>query len=273
MDDIDIKYTTVYRNLKKHFQNIRYKNDISIIIKIIHVIEASLILLENVESYIHRFSQNNETLNLDDIVFHNIDNFKEYIDSKENIKYENKKLNEIIGENRKIKKNDSLYIFNRMIDFITKFVSANIDFNNDLFQFDYTDQNDQSNQVFLSYAYVDKIYTYGLFKIFKDNGIYLYVDWMHNGLTKNIDMLKRKLNDAMKNSSQFLFLRTLNSEFGILGSGQIRQWCSWEIGNYYTKIKTEKFYTNIYKENQGSKPSSLLDTFQPLKYLHNGKMR
>lgn len=273
MDDLNIRYTTVYSRLKEYFQNTRNDNNNNIIEKVLDVIEASLILLHNVESYIVNERQKNEIKSFNNVVLENINNFKKYINSKENIKYENSLLEKIIEEKIKAKKNDSLYIFNRIIDFITKFGSINIDFDNDLFQHNEIVQNDRNNQVFLSYAYVDKLYTYGLFNIFNDNGIYLYVDWMHNGSIKDIDKLKIKLDDAMKKSSQFLFLRTLNSELGILGSGQIRQWCSWEIGNYYTKIKTEKFYTNIYKENHGSKPSNLLDTFQPLKYLHNGKMK
>jgi hypothetical protein len=161
-------------------------------------------------------------------------------------------------------------LFNTVINHITTIVSENIDFNSDI-ESSY-DFPEHVNQVFLSYAHVDKLYTLGLFHIFKDNGIFLYIDWMNNGEITEVDKLKSTLNKAMEDSKQFLFLRTLNSELGILGSGQIRQWCSWEIGNYYCKNKQEKFYTNIYEITSSITTSKLLETFKPLKYLAKGKM-
>ena len=88
-------------------------------------------------------------------------------------------------------------------------------------------------QVFLSHAYIDKLYSYVLFQFFLEKGIYLYVDWMHEEAQTDGRQLKNILNKELSHSEQLLFLRTTNSELCIQGQHYIRPWCMWEIGNYY----------------------------------------
>ena len=100
---------------------------------------------------------------------------------------------------------------------------------------------------FLSYAYYDKGLTQALFYYFWLRSGFLYVNWMWDGANNHSSATKEKLEDALKDSNQFLFLRTANSELRIRGNNNsIRQWCAWEIGNFYTKHKEEKYYTSFY---------------------------
>lgn len=122
--------------------------------------------------------------------------------------------------------------------------------------------NSKMPKVFLSYAYIDQPHTISLFKYFYDNGIYLYVDWMHNGKLKTIK-LKDKLINELESSNQILFLRTLNSELKLRGgNNQIRQWCAWEIGcfDYINRFKNNKFYINHYINNT-SPHSDMIDGY------------
>lgn len=131
--------------------------------------------------------------------------------------------------------------------------------------------------VFLSYAYIDKSYTVGLFYYFLKNGVYLYVDWMHNNKIPSGDVLKNKLSHALKTANQFLFLDTANSQLAMQGNYIIRQWCAWEVGNYYkfniNKDFQRKFYLTIYYDGQLAKrkrKNLLLDDFRPLKGINKG---
>lgn len=132
----------------------------------------------------------------------------------------------------------------------------------------------KGNLVFLSYAYTDKLYTIGLFLFFEKRGILLFIDWMNNPEHLSGYELKVSLNKALTKCEQLLFLRSVNSELSIRGSSQIRQWCSWEIGNYYCKRPSEKFYTAIYEDkvNPNYKRNLMLSTFAPLNDIQSGKM-
>lgn len=71
---------------------------------------------------------------------------------------------------------------------------------------------------------------------------------MWDRVNNHSSVTKEKLEEALKDSNQFLFLRTTNSELRIRGNNSIRQWCAWEIGNFYTKHKEEKYYTSFYEQ-------------------------
>lgn len=88
--------------------------------------------------------------------------------------------------------------------------------------------------VFLSYAFDDRLYTLLLFVLAKNHNVFLFVDWMINE-KEELDgsKLKKNLLLALNDSDELLFLRTLNSEFDIRGSAQVRQWCSWELGVFH----------------------------------------
>lgn len=169
----------------------------------------------------------------------------------------------------------------KVLDAITEFQNAQIVYTDNLIEILNSEypitQVNRNNQVFLSHAYVDRIYTLGLFLYFYDKGIYLYIDWMHQSqglLTKKI---KNNLIMAIDNSIQLLFLRTLNSELGLQGGNrQIREWCAWEIGTFdYKSNRTSSkgFYIDRYRQNRQLKSKSqLIQDFQPLRAIKNGRL-
>lgn len=122
-------------------------------------------------------------------------------------------------------------------------------------------------KVFLSHAYTDQLFTIALFKCLYDNGIYLYVDWMHNTKMQTLK-LKDSLIRELNSSHQILFLRTLNSELKLRGgNNQIRQWCAWEIGcfdciNQYNN-NNNKFYFNVYIDSTTPR-SDMIDGYKPI---------
>lgn len=130
--------------------------------------------------------------------------------------------------------------------------------------------SEEMPQTFLSYAYYDKAITLGLYIYFLINGGFLYVNWMWSGVNINSSITKDQLEGELKKSSQLLFLRTLNSELDYYDRPQIRQWCSWEIGNYYTKNKDAKYYVNFY--GNSIKTNDLLYSFHPFTKIVKGTM-
>lgn len=128
-------------------------------------------------------------------------------------------------------------------------------------------------QTFLSYAYFDKGLTLALYYFFEMKGGFLYVNWMWKGTNKNSKVTKQELESALRDSGQFLFLRTTNSELHIRGNNNsIRQWCAWEIGFYYnTENRKEKFYTSFYDKKRIGK-NDLLDSFNVMGNVVNGKV-
>lgn len=127
-------------------------------------------------------------------------------------------------------------------------------------------------QTFLSYAYYDKGLTQALFIYFWMRAGFLYVNWMWDGVNSHSSLTKSKLERALADSEQFLFLRTTNSELRVRGNNNsVRQWCAWEIGNYYTKHKDEKYYTSFYDRTEPR--NDILDTFSPMKEVVLGKIK
>ena len=116
-------------------------------------------------------------------------------------------------------------------------------------KFGYNDRN--MPQVFLSFAYDDNLFTYALFRYFYDNGIYLYVDWMHNGPINDGNTLKSILSREIIKSEQFLFLLSPNSEFSLKSNPYIRPWCAWEYGHFLGSKKENQnvFVFNLFSQN------------------------
>lgn len=129
----------------------------------------------------------------------------------------------------------------------------------------------QKNQVFLSYAYYDKGITLYLYLLFYINGVFLYVNWMWEQSNSSGVVTKQQLEIELQKSKQLLFLRTLTSELRIQGGGHtIRQWCAWEIGNFYTKHPNDKYFVNFYNSFI---TNDLLDSFKPfIGFDSNGYM-
>lgn len=99
------------------------------------------------------------------------------------------------------------------------------------------------NFTFLSYAFKDKLMSFLLFLEARSNKIVLFVDWMYSKNYSNRTVeLEANLNYFLNVSKQILFLRSINSELntsvtvrGLFSENKkmVRQWCSWEIGNFY----------------------------------------
>lgn len=123
-------------------------------------------------------------------------------------------------------------------------------------------------QTFLSYAYDDKGVTLGLFFYFLNHGGFLYIDWMWHEKLNGIE-IKNSIHEELNKSYQFLFLRSPNSELETShGERMIRQWCSWEIGNYFRLKTNKKYYTNFYNSKKPS--NELLCDFDQAYYVKNG---
>lgn len=124
---------------------------------------------------------------------------------------------------------------------------------------------------FLSYSYDDRFYTLGIFLIFFEKGILLYVDWIFNNEENNIEILKGNLDMILSKCQYFIFLRTLNSEMAMKGTRHIRQWCSWEIGKYYeyaVSLNGQKYFIDTFDANYETvSSSSLLGDFTSLKSI------
>ena len=138
------------------------------------------------------------------------------------------------------------------------------------------DNGESKNQVFLSHAFDDKLYTLSLFIFMYERDIFLYVDWMFTRPFGNGENIKINLSNELSKSLQLLFLRTINSEFNIRGSGNIRGWCSWELGNFYIQNKGnrgEKYYIELYKNKTKQKRNRQLDGIKPLNKVEDGKLK
>lgn len=135
----------------------------------------------------------------------------------------------------------------------------------------YRELKERKPQTFLSYAYSDKGLSLALFYFFWKKYGFLYVDWMWEGANSNGTITKNMLEKALAESEQLLLLRTTNSELHMPGNYNfIRQWCSWEIGNFYTKHKTEKYYTSFY--DRVLPTNDILDSFKPMRDIVQGKI-
>jgi hypothetical protein len=176
------------------------------------------------------------------------------------------------------KSKDNYYAFNSLINLLS-------DINNSIINQFKVDGNipngnrgmssSDLNKVFLSHAYDDKLYTLSLFIFMLKNHIFLYVDWIFSPNFKNGVDIKSNLSKHLSESKQLLFLRTVNSEFSIRGSGNIRGWCSWELGTFYTLNKMQsddKYYIELYKGKNNQLKNKQLDGIKPLKAINNGKL-
>lgn len=173
---------------------------------------------------------------------------------------------------------DEFYAFNALIKLLNEINSGIINkfFGNDYFfeelnKYDISDKN----KVFLSHAYSDKLYTLSLFIFMLNKGIFLYVDWMFSPNLGNGSIIKSNLSKHLLDSNQLLFLRTINSELSIRGSGNIRGWCSWELGVFYSfhgNRSNDKYYIELYRRKDSLSINKQLDGIKPLKNIISGRL-
>lgn len=86
-------------------------------------------------------------------------------------------------------------------------------------------------KVFLSYQYEDRLYTIGLFYAFLRVGLFLYVDWMHNGKIDDTSKLKGMLLKEVLESDHFASLPSIKAAFDLNNDrNETTSWCAWEVG-------------------------------------------
>ena len=209
-------------------------------------------------------------------------NEKELEEQSLSVKNNAEKRSSIENKKRKIKI-DIRRIISKVLDTITELQNKQIkDIDIDVIV-KIIRENDKykdlrkKNQVFLSHAFVDRLYTLGLFLYFFEQNVYLYVDWMHQPKNSKTKKLKGNLIQEINKSDQLLFLRTLNSELALQGGKrQIREWCAWEIGTFDYKtngLDESRFYIDRFRQNRQSKSKSqLIQDFQPLLGIKNGSL-
>ncbi len=296
-DDISMELSKgeiLDRYVKKFLNRIAYK-------EAVEMLEFSNALIKEVEDILFELDLNNRTpvdlLSdlqhlLDKFVNNNLSNFSMFERSSESDSRERllKFLSVLVFDEKQwiINNKGSNKLASNIRRCILKILNAITEFQNDqivdidnlieILQREFpVNEEHKRNQVFLSYAYIDKIYTLGLFLYFYDKDIYLYIDWMHQAQGLLTKKLKHNLITAINNSDQLLFLRTLNSELGLQGGGrQIRQWCAWEIGTFDYKsnnTRSEGFYIDRYRQNRQVKSrSQLIQDYQPLREIKNGRL-
>lgn len=266
-------YNYLYQNLNSYLVLQQDKDNIDTLVtnELLTIIEAIVILFEGVEN-ISTLSNKNSGLeyNYDSTLKHLESNFIRSNELLSNIShtkiasFKNIETIFIKKESRKLSDKLSYYVIKKLIFDYLKQVTY---FSEEIFEYHRNNINIITNKLtidlfasgstqnilnnivnqkaFLSYAYDDSFYTLGLFLLFLDQGILMYVDWIFNDTIDDIGELKKILSEIMSNCRYFIFLRTLNSELSMQGNSQIRQWCSWEIGTFYqysNNLEDSKYY-------------------------------
>ena len=241
------------------------------------LLKLNIAILAGIED---KFLINSHNIKTDDFDFNKI-----YVENLNRFKLENdlikeKNLSKLESFTETIgKSKDKYYAFNSLIKLLS-------DINNSIINQPQTNgeyihnsrlstDHFAGNKVFLSHAFDDKLYTLSLFIFMLKKGIFLYVDWIFSPNFKNGVDIKNNLSKHLSKSKQLLFLRTVNSEFSIRGNGNIRGWCSWELGTFYTLNKMQsnnKYYIELYKGKNNQQKNKQLDGIKPLKAINNGKL-
>jgi hypothetical protein len=256
---------------------------------LVQLLEINISLLSHIETFflvdLSRDEQNTEIsvtelIRLYSYGIRNIEsnNYSSILTEKEFIKL--KSIESILesGDDKvsRLKKmNSPYYIFNSIINILSEIN------NNVIARMEKRDiinisiRGNISNDVFLSHAFDDKLYTLALFIFMLKKGILLYVDWLFSPELKSGEDIKSNLIKHISNSKQLLFLRTVNSELSILGSGNIRGWCSWELGTFYAlngESSDEKYYVQLYNRKNMKSVNKQLDGIKPLQNISNGRL-
>lgn len=119
---------------------------------------------------------------------------------------------------------------------------------------------------FLSYAFDDRAYTLHLHNLFINNGVFLYVDDLFDYGHDNSYSIKKALFPWIKMSKYFIFLRSIKSE----SISSIRPWCSWEIGNSFTKPSKKCFKIDIFGVRHSL--NKLIGDFEVFSNVYDGEV-
>ena len=156
---------------------------------------------------------------------------------------------------------DYFYILNSTIRYINRLNGWRI-YESSNYEFDRANKK----QVFLSYSSLDKAYSFWLYHYFRQNGLFLYVDWMHGRYYLNGVNSKASLLNEITKSNQFLFLHTSSSYLQYY-KNHLSEWCAWEIGAS-TAARKEQFEVMSYGASKAKSPS-ILDGFKNLVKIEN----
>lgn len=292
----EISRVSLYINARNFIENIEFRNNRFLTEFSLHereiidnLLRFNIYILDGIENYF-LISNDDSIISIDtseltkvylDKVNYIDINFYKGIISRNDIK----KMQSIVDNNenkiedttKKGRNKDIYYLFNSIINVLNEINNKVLD--RLKIQSNYFSRDSEvlgkrfRNQVFLSHAFDDKLYTFSLFVFMLEEDIFLYVDWIFSPEFDNGERIKLNLSERILDSDQLLFLRTVNSELSIRGSGNIRGWCSWELGTFYSiKNKNDKFYIELYRSKTNQKRNKQLDGIKPLKGIDSGRL-
>lgn len=148
-----------------------------------------------------------------------------------------------------------------------------------------------TKKIFVSHAYEDKLYTFGLFLYLLEKEILAYVDWIFSPAYGYGGDIKSNLSRHIYEAEQLLFIRSNNSELRVMinpnknsNKFDIKGWCAWEIGEYYYHKHYEenrtgdqfflKLYSDLKKETftEEKRDIKILDDLQALNQITGGAL-
>lgn len=288
----EISRVSLYNNFRNVLENRELRNDIiptelSFNLRDIldDLLRFNIYILNGIENYFLISNDDSifsiDTSELTEIYLdkiNNIDiNFYNDILSENDIKKMQLIVDKTADKTKKGRNKDIYYLFNSIINVLNEINNKVLD--SLKIQSNYFSRDSEilgkrfRNQVFLSHAFDDRLYTFSLFVFMLEKDIFLYIDWIFSPEFDNGEQIKDNLSKRIFDSNQLLFLRTVNSELSIRGSGNIRGWCSWELGTFYSiKNKYDKFYIELYKSKTIQKRNKQLDGIKPLKGISSGRL-
>lgn len=288
----EISRVSLYNNFRNVLENRELRNDIiptelSFNLRDIldDLLRFNIYILNGIENYFLISNDDSifsiDTSELTEIYLdkiNNIDiNFYNDILSENDIKKMQLIVDKTADKTKKGRNKDIYYLFNSIINVLNEINNKVLD--SLKIQSNYFSRDSEilgkrfRNQVFLSHAFDDRLYTFSLFVFMLEKDIFLYIDWIFSPEFDNGEQIKDNLSKRIFDSNQLLFLRTVNSELSIRGSGNIRGWCSWELGTFYSiKNKYDKFYIELYKSKKIQKRNKQLDGIKPLKGISSGRL-
>ena len=242
---------------------------------ILNLLDFNTLLLKGIESSFLTDSTRESEISKEDFfeIYHN--NLNAVRDSGGITYYLNTRLEDFKIEN--FNRRNTYYCFNSLLNEINKINNKALgDISSILGEY-FQEKNKLNlqglNKVFLSYAFDDLLYSICLHAFMLKEGIFLYVDGIFSPKLKDGKLIKERISKELETSKQLLFLRTVNSEFNIRGSGNIRGWCSWELGTYYacnTSNHNNKFYIELYGGRNENITNYQMDGIQPLRSIKSG---
>lgn len=123
-------------------------------------------------------------------------------------------------------------------------------------------ENRENNQIFLSYQVIDWLYTMGLYYMFRKEGWFLFVDWMHNGKLEDGNRIKQILKPEIVGSAKFASLPHYRLVHNArMYESALTVWCAWEIGMRYNEAIASSQKKYLITPNPQMKMPSIFHSF------------